>query len=62
MRQGMYPFRSLGRGMGKDTSRLHADRDACKWSTDTHIGATFRTGKTPELGNGFPQNCHDSEG
>ena len=58
----MSPFRGLGRGMGKDISRLHTDRDVCKWSTDTHRGATFRTGKTPKLGNGFPQNCHDSEG
>ena len=61
MRLGMSPFRSLSRGMDKDISRLHADRDVCKWSTDTHKVATFRTGKTPKLGNGFPQNRPDRE-
>ena len=62
MRLGMSQFRSLSRGMDKDTSRLHTDRDVCKWSTDTHRGATFRTGKTPKLGNGFQQNRPDREG
>ena len=58
---GMSPFRSLGRGMGKDISLLHAGRDVCKWSTDTHRGATFRTGKTPKLCNRFMQNRPDRE-
>ena len=58
----MSPFRSLGRGMDKDISRLHTDRDACKESTDTSRGATFRAGKTPKLGNGFKQNRPDREG
>ncbi len=58
----MSPFRSLGRGMDKDISRLHADRDVCKESTDTSRGATFRAGKTPKLGNGFKQNRPDREG
>ncbi|MCL5990075.1 MAG: hypothetical protein M1166_07085 [Candidatus Thermoplasmatota archaeon] len=46
----------------EDASRLHADRDVCKWSTDTHRGATLRTGKTPKLGNGLSQNRPDREG
>jgi hypothetical protein len=29
-------------------SRLHADRDACKGSTDTPRGATLRATETPE--------------
>ena len=51
----------FSRGMDRDTSRLHADGDVCKWSTDTHRGATFRTGKTPKLNNEFPQNRPDRE-
>jgi hypothetical protein len=31
---------------------LHADRDACKGSTDTSRGATFRAGTTSKLKNG----------
>ncbi|MGC8631692.1 MAG: hypothetical protein ACP5T2_04635 [Thermoprotei archaeon] len=37
---------------GKGISRLHADRDACKGSTDTPKGATFRTEATPKLKSG----------
>ena len=42
-------------------SRLHADRDACKGNTDIPKEATFKTGMTLKLGNGFLQNRPDRE-
>jgi hypothetical protein len=36
-------------GTDEGASRLHADRDACKGSTDTPRGATRRMIATPEL-------------
>ena len=36
-------------------SRSHADRDACKGSTDTHKEAPLKSAATLELGNGFSQ-------
>ena len=55
-------LQSVQRNGLKTISHLHTDRDVCKWSTDTHRGATFRIGKTPKLGNGFPQNRPGREG
>jgi len=48
---GMPPQPALS-AVGKGMSRLHVDRDACKGSTDTPKGATFRTGTTSKLKNG----------
>ncbi len=48
-------------GTDKDVSRLHADRDACKGSTDTHKEAPLKSAATLELGNGFSQNRPDRE-
>ncbi|MGC8686474.1 MAG: hypothetical protein ACP5SF_02850 [Thermoplasmata archaeon] len=44
---GMSP-QSVFNVVGKDISGLHADRDACKGSTDTPKGATLRTMETLE--------------
>jgi len=55
------PPRSVQSAVGKGISRLHADRDACKGSTDTPRGATSRTVKTSKLRNGFSQNPPDRE-
>jgi len=57
---GMPPW-PVPRALGKGISRLHVDRDACKGSTDTPRGATFRTGTTSKLRNGFSQNPPDRE-
>jgi len=48
---GMPPH-SAQNSVDKGMSRLHADRDACKGSTDTPKGATFRAGTTSKLKNG----------
>ena len=60
MRLGISPFQSPIRGLDKDTSWLHADRDICKWSIATQRVATFRKGKTQKPGNCFSQNRPDS--
>jgi|GEM_PF-5742747 len=44
---GMPPH-SAQNSVGEGMSRLHVDRDACKGSTDTPIGATLRATETPE--------------
>jgi hypothetical protein len=44
---GMPPQPAPG-AVDKGMSRLHADRDACKGSTDTPRGATLRATETPE--------------
>jgi len=36
--------------MSKDVFRLHAERDVCKWSTDTHKDATPVMEVTSKLG------------
>jgi len=46
------PPQSVPSTAGKGISRLHADRDACKGSTDTPKGATFGTGTTLKLKDG----------
>jgi hypothetical protein len=46
-RFGMPPQPAPG-AVDKGMSRLHADRDACKGSTDTPRGATLRATETPE--------------
>ena len=61
MRLGMSYFCSLIRGMGKDTSRLHVDGDACKGNTDISEEKKFRTGSILKLGNGHSQNRPDRE-
>jgi hypothetical protein len=55
------PPQSVPSGVGEDVSGLRVDRDACKGSTDTPRGATFGTGATPKLRNGFPRNPPDRE-
>ena len=59
MRLGISPFQSPRRGVDKDTSRLHTDRNVCNRSIDTQRGAILRTGKTQKPGNGFSQNRPD---
>lgn len=45
--RALHTFRQK-RGVNNNASRLHADRDACKGSTDTPEGATLRLKATLE--------------
>jgi len=63
VKTGLESFQIYSSIADKSVSRLQAERDACKGSTDTPKGAMFGIGTTPKLKNGSsakrPQTVRD---